>query len=147
MGKAGPLRTSTKALVVAMSVVVAGCARQAVNLPPEIGDDRAALSAALGKLPDDIKKMSCFEIKDDYQHLAKHDADLEQRITANRGKDQAAALLTGFIVPAMASANRDDVTKKLLDDNQIRRDHLIVAMRANSCPSSKDVSALDPGVR
>ena len=88
-------------------------------------------------VPHEVKQLTCSEINGEIEHLAEHDSYLEERIRANRGQNQVAGYIAGvFFLPAILAVDNDDGTKTLLDTNQVRRDHLIVAYRGKNCPST-----------
>lgn len=123
--------------VIATMLIVTGCARNAPSLPPDLEGDASAISTAMSNVPQDIQQMTCKQINAEIENLAEHDSYLEQQIKENRGKNQVAGYIAGVIfLPALLATENDDGTKTLLDENQKRRDHLVVAYRGNNCPST-----------
>jgi len=103
---------------------------------PTVNDHNAATApqAMTGVAPE-IQKMTCAEMDQDFERLAQQDAFLEQGIHAHRTKNQAASYLSGFLLTPIV-AEHDEEAKALLDQNQNRRDQLIVALRANHCSTT-----------
>tara|TARA_B100000424_G_scaffold263924_1_gene251732 strand:+ start:1245 stop:1556 length:312 start_codon:yes stop_codon:yes gene_type:complete len=102
-----------------------------------MGHSQAAIDKAMAAVPQDIKSLSCQQINTEIEDLADHDSYLEQKINANRGRNQVAGYIAGVLfLPAIFAVDNDDGTKTLLDENQVRRDHLVVAYRGKNCPST-----------
>ena len=136
MAKAVRSSSSISVCLVALAIVVGGCARNAPALPPELGNDEAAIAKAMAAVPQAVKQMSCKQINLEIENLAKHDSYLEEKIQANRGKNQFAGYIAGVLfLPAIFAVDNDDGTKSMLDENQLRRDHLVIAYRAKECPA------------
>lgn len=136
MEKAVRSSSSISVCLVALAIAVGGCARNAPALPPELGSSEAAIEKAMAAVPQNIKQMTCKQINFEIENLAQHDSYLEQKIQANRGKNQFAGYIAGVLfLPAIFAVENDDGTKTMLDENQMRRDHLVIAYRAKECPA------------
>lgn len=136
MEKAVRSGSSISICLVVLALAVGGCARNAPALPPELGNDEAAIAKAMAAVPQTVKQMSCKQINLEIENLAQHDSYLEQKIQANRGKNQFAGYIAGVLfLPAIFAVENDDGTKTMLDKNQMHRDHLVVAYRAKECPA------------
>ena len=137
MEKAVPFRSLNRKSCILLVLLTAACARIAPALPPEINTDVSALSAAFAGVPAEIRAMSCGGINTAIESLAENDDQLERQIQANRGQNQAAGFIAGVLfLPAILAVENDGGAKDRLDQNQRRRDDLIVAFRGNDCPST-----------
>lgn len=139
MAGGGRLHLRNKTFCLFAAFIVVGCARSAPVLPPDTsGGDPAAISKTMLSVPLFIKAMSCTEINSEFENLAKNDQALEKQIHSNRHKNQTAGYIAGVIFPPMLLAvDNDDSSKNLLDQNQFRRDQLIITFRAKNCPTTK----------
>ncbi len=139
MDEAGQLRLINRNILVVGVLAVSACARSAPALPDKsYNDDPVALAKALESVPMSIKEMTCAEINSDIGNLAKHDSNLERQIESNRGKNQTAGYIAGVLFPPLILATEhDNGAKALLDENQLRRDHLIITYRGKKCPDTQ----------
>lgn len=122
----------------ALSALLAGCARSAPNLPADYQGDRAALDRAMTKVPANVLALNCGQINQEIERLAENDSALDRQIQSNRGQNQVAGYIAGvFFLPAILAVDSDSGTKNLLDQNQLYRDNLVVAFRGKKCPVTR----------
>lgn len=127
--------SKTRIALFSLLLVAVGCARSAPPLPPDYVSDPNALASALEKVPPEIKKLDCEQINAEIENLTKQDQRLEEKIQSKRGKNQTVGYIAAVLfLPAILAAENDEGSKSLLDENQVRRDNLIVAFRGNACP-------------
>jgi hypothetical protein len=89
----------------------------------------------MNSVPLEIQKMTCADINADIERLAQQDGYLDEQIRRHRGKNQTAGYIAATLfLPVILATESNNRTKGLLDQNQIRRDHLVVAFRGKHCP-------------
>lgn len=135
MAKGGRLHSLTsKAFAVALALSVAACARQAPSLPPDYGDGAMDSTQAVKSLPAHIQALSCGDIDRRLALIEKNDRALEETIRANRATNQAAGYIASVIFPpALFAAEHDGVAKGELNQNQEKRDQLLLVQKNKRC--------------
>ncbi len=133
MVEGAPLRSSISVALV-LGVLLVGCARPAPPLPETVKALNQTLEQAVANLPASTRSLSCRDIGLKMDALKEHDSRLNQQIQSNRGKNQVAGYIGGVLFPpALLAVDNDSLRKALLDQNQLRRDELIVAQSAKNC--------------
>ncbi len=89
----------------------------------------------MAEMPSEIRDMPCPEIESDMARMTHQSADLEKQIEGNRKKNQTAWFLGMLFPPTMLAVENDKPAKSQLNQNQARRDHLIVASSEKGCSS------------
>ena len=130
------LRTSTS-ICLFLALFVVGCARSAPPLPSSTSNSDETKEQVIARLPITTRNINCKEIFLELEGLKEHDSKLSIQIQGNRGTNQAAGYIGGVLfLPALLAVENDKSAKAMLDQNQYRRDQLIVAQWAKSCPSN-----------
>lgn len=113
---------------------LAGCARPAVELPPDTGalppsarlteNDRGAPEA----------RWDCGRLRSALRNNEDESSALEKKIQGERGRNQAAVFVAAYLPPAVLAANQQQQKKQRLDELQIQRDRLHRLIAAKACP-------------
>tara|TARA_B100000676_G_scaffold293340_1_gene329957 strand:+ start:104 stop:514 length:411 start_codon:yes stop_codon:yes gene_type:complete len=133
MVEGAPLRSSISVALV-LGILLVGCARPAPPIPETAKALNQTLEQAVANLPASTRRLSCRDIGLKMDALKEHDSRLNQQIQSNRRKNQVAGYIGGVLFPpALLAVDNDSLRKALLDQNQVRRDELIVAQSAKNC--------------
>lgn len=122
--------TSNRLLIVALTLVISGCARNAPDLPVSspIGESQRE------SVPIEVANLGCGDLNDEILRLAEDDQRLESKIQEKRKKNQAIGYVSAVLFPPiLLGAENQSEVKESLDKNQQYRDHLITAMRVRGC--------------
>lgn len=83
--------------------------------------------------------LSCGDIDERLQKIAQTMDKLENRISSNRGDNQALGYFSAVLFPPLLLATEENASEKAsLDDNQSKRDRLIGLRTAKKCPGTSD---------
>ena len=122
-----------KLSIILSALALAACARTAPALPPDRTESALAEGHNSNVVSADIQALSCSDIRQEMSALEQHDQMLEQKIQSHRHTNQRAAFFGGFLFPPVLL--NDAPAKALLDQNQERRDQLIVVSKDKRCPT------------
>lgn len=131
-----PLHLSSKLSVAIMTLMLAGCARAAPDLPKSMHSNDDAKQNAIEQLGATERKMSCEEIDLELAAIRGETEEIEKTVQERRGDNQAAVYFGGFFFPAYLAADDNAEEMKALDENQKRKDRFIALKSAKRCPSN-----------
>jgi hypothetical protein len=126
---------SSRATAWILLLLIAGCARNAPPLPPDLSHLPPEQRLLTGDAESPEGRMDCLALQ---QEAALNRAQIRQYegvILANRGHNQAVGYIAGVVfVPALLAVKNDDDAKKNLDQLQAKADRIDRLGKARSCP-------------
>lgn len=131
--------TTSRAAALVLAVVLAGCARNAPQLPPDLSHLPPEQRLLVGDQESPEGKLTCPELKEEAVKANTASRQLEGIIASNRGYNTAIIYVSSFLPPLALAARTDEEAKTSLDSLQARRDRIDRLAKAKNCvamPSS-----------
>jgi hypothetical protein len=132
--------TSPKAVALLLGLVLAGCARNAPQLPPDLSHLPPEQRLLVGDAESEEGKLDCAQLREEAANANAASRQLEGIISSNRGYNTAIVYGSTFLfLPLALAARNDKEAKDSLDRLQVRRDRIDRVAKAKSCgamPSS-----------
>jgi hypothetical protein len=126
-------RSSRGVAIAALALVLAGCARSAPDLPPDVGSVKPSETLSADRFSEAELALGCAAIDDEQRHLVREASKLTGVIEDNRAHNQAVGYFGGlFLVPLVAARTNED-EKAQLDRMQAHWDTLELLKRYKSC--------------
>ena len=125
--------TTNRAAAVALAVVLAGCARNAPQLPPDLSQLPPEQRLLVGDQESPEGKLTCPELKEEAVKANAASRELEGIIASNRGYNTAIIYVSSFLPPLALAARTDEEAKTSLDSLQVRRDRIDRLAKAKNC--------------
>jgi hypothetical protein len=126
---------SSRAAAWILLLLIAGCARNAPPLPPDLSHLPPEQRLLTGDAESPEGRLDCPALQ---QEAALNRAQIRQYegvILANRGHNQAVGYIGGALfAPALLAVKNDDEAKKNLDQLQAKADRIDRLGKARSCP-------------
>ena len=132
----GGVKSWSEVLVVlALStLVLAGCARRAPDLPPDYGSQSPELELSEELFADEDLALSCAAIADERSAIVAEAREMESIVEGNRARNQAAGYFGIFFILPLGAAEVNEAEKTRLDELQARWDQLVMLERFKTCP-------------
>ena len=125
--------TSSKATALALAFMLAGCARNAPQLPPDLGHLPPEQRLLVGDQESPEGRLNCPELKEEAARANAASRQLEGVIVSNRGYNTAIIYVSSFLPPLALVARTDEEAKTSLDTLQVRRDRIGRLSKARNC--------------
>lgn len=126
--------STSKAAAICLAFVVAGCARNAPSLPPDLSHLPATERLLAGDLESAEGKLDCGALENDSSRSRALSKQLEEMIASKRGQNQAVGYFSALLFPPLLlAAEHSAEAKKVLDDEQAKRDRIDRLSRAKAC--------------
>ncbi|NQW52560.1 MAG: hypothetical protein HQ465_15095 [Rhodospirillales bacterium] len=119
--------------------MLAGCARNAPQLPPDLGHLPPEQRLLVGDQESPEGRLNCPGLKEEAARANAASRQLEGVIASNRGYNTAIIYVSSFLPPLALVARTDEEAKTSLDTLQVRRDRIDRLAKAKNCgamPSS-----------
>ena len=121
-----------------MGAARAGCARNAPSLPPDLGHLPATERLLAGDIESAEGKLDCVELENASSQSRALSKQLEEMIASKRGQNQAVGYFSGLLFPPLLlAAEHSTDAKKVLDDEQAKRDRIDRLSKAKTCAPLK----------
>ena len=127
--------TSSKATALALAFMLAGCARNAPQLPPDLGHLPPEQRLLVGDQESPEGRLNCPELKEEAVKANAASRQLEGIIASNRGYNTAIIYVSSFLPPLALVARTDEEAKTSLDTLQVLRDRIDRLSKARNCGS------------
>ena len=125
--------------VAALGLLVAGCAGQSSELPPDYGSVNAEKTLGLQDFEPGDEAMSCAAISDEMIQIDGQVAGYKGNIKANLKKNQIAGYVAGTLfLPAVLATENNSEDKDAIAELIARKDVLIGLNRVKNCASLGD---------
>lgn len=136
MARGGQLLTKlSKATSLLAALGMAACARNSLELPPDLGHLPPSQRLLAGDLESPEAKLDCAQLDSESSRIRSAISRNEAQIASNRAYNQTMVYAGGVLFPPfVASARHDDDAKKALDDLQVRSDRVDRLSKARGCP-------------
>jgi hypothetical protein len=130
------LRSKTsRALLLAL--LLGGCARSSPELPPNLSDRPPEQRLLQGDSESAEAKLDCAGLLQERERNRTTSSELEQKISGNRGHNQAVGYIGGVLFPPLLLAIKSDSDlKTTLDQLQSQRDRIDRLSQARKCTTS-----------
>jgi hypothetical protein len=125
--------THSRAAALVLAVVLAGCARNAPQLPPDLSHLPPEQRLLVGDQESPEGKLNCPELKEEAVKANAASRQLEGIIASNRGYNTAIIYVSSFLPPLALAARTDEEAKTSLDSLQVRRDRIDRLAKAKNC--------------
>jgi hypothetical protein len=128
---------SSRLTACVLLALMAGCARNAPALPPDLGHLPAGQRLLLGDAESPEGKMDCPVLQQEAAQSRAQIRQYEGVILSNRGHNQAVGYIGGVLfTPLLLAAKNDDEAKKNLDQLQAKADRIDRLVKAKGCPAT-----------
>lgn len=126
---------SSSAIVGVLLMLIAGCARNAPPLPPDLSHLPPEQRLLAGDAESPEGRMDCPALQQEAEQSRAQIRQYEGVILANRGQNQAAGYIgAALFLPALLAVRNDDDAKKNLDQLQAKADRIDRLRKAKGCP-------------
>lgn len=129
----GLLKIVVPVISILIAGQLAGCARYAPDLPPDTSTVSVEDAAEQLKITEKDRNLSCEQIADEKQAIAKNRSINEENIRKNRTQNQVAGYFGALFLIPLIAVNHDSTAKEILDALQFRGDQLDFLSRQKNC--------------
>lgn len=122
----------SKATSLLVALGMAACARNSLDLPPDLSHLPPGQRLLAGDLESPEAKLDCAQLAAENSRIQSDISRNEAQIASNRSHNQAVLLAGQILFPAV---RMDEDAKKALDDLQVRSDRVDRLSKARACPA------------
>jgi len=117
-----------------LALALGACARSSPELPPNLSDRPPEQRLLPGDSASAEAKLDCPGLLQERERNRTTADELEKKIAANRGQNQAAGYFAGILFPPLLLAMKPDTDiKTTLDELQSQRDRIDRLQQARKC--------------